>query len=103
MKIYDTKNKKVLQTNELGYATYLEVPYTEYREDGTPKCTGTEDFTAERFKTLVTRYIYVPTGEVNKGGHRTWTEARKITSQSTKDVRKLATILVPGEISIRQY
>lgn len=103
MKIYDIKHRNVLQTNEFGRATYIEVPYTEYREDGTLKCTGTEDFTAERYKTLVTRYIYTPTGKVNKGGHRTWEEAKRITSQTTADVRKLAAILVPGEFSIRQY
>lgn len=103
LKIYDTKHRTVLQQDETGRATYIEVPYTEYREDGSIKCTGSEDFTAERYKTLVTRSIYVPTGKLNKGGHRTWEQSKRFTTASTKSFRRLATFFVEGEFVVREY
>lgn len=50
---------------------YYEIEYKEYREDGTLKAIGTEDFSTERYRTLEHRFVYIWDGEkYNKGGHR---------------------------------
>lgn len=50
---------------------YYEYDYKEYREDGTLKCTGTEDFSSQRLRSLEHRFIYTWDGEKrNKGGYR---------------------------------
>lgn len=50
---------------------YLEIAYTEYREDGTVKQIGTEDFSAERWSKMPMRFVYTWDGQRrNKGGYR---------------------------------
>jgi len=69
MKIYGTRTR--INDN------YFEVYYGEYREDGTLKQTGTEDFTVERWnKQTHTRFVYTWDGERrNAGGYR-WFECQ---------------------------
>ena len=64
MRIYGKKK-------HLGYG-YWEVEYKEYRNDGTLKATGTEDFSAERWnKQTHRRFVYTWDGmNRNKGGYR---------------------------------
>ena len=68
MRIYDTKKAVTITpaTKENGYNGYFEVPYTEYREDGSILCQGTEDFSGERLKTLKTYEVVKQTGEKTK-------------------------------------
>ena len=51
---------------------YYEVEYIEFREDGSPKCTGTEDFTSQRWSKQTKSYeCWSWDGHrLNKGGHR---------------------------------
>ena len=52
-------------------SAYLEVAYTEYRNDGSIKCTGTEDFSSKRWSSTAIKSIYTWNGEKrNKGGYR---------------------------------
>lgn len=69
MRIY---GKPVVLTKDEDYRTaYLEVPYKEYREDGSLRCTGTEDFSGKRWSATPIRFIYTWDGEKrNKGGYR---------------------------------
>lgn len=57
--------------------TQLEIEYTEYREDGSIRATGTEDFSWERYKTAMCNpQIWTWDGKCrNKGGHR-WFDCR---------------------------
>ena len=72
MKIYG--GHKVLWQNEEHTDAYLEVNYKEVRDDGTVKCTGTEDFSAKRWASTPIRFVYIWDGERrNKGGKR-WFE-----------------------------
>lgn len=64
---------------------YFEVEYTEYREDGSIYQKGTEDFSRERMRMLKWYLIYVPTGQLNKGGHKTWVSVGKVHVHSHKD------------------
>lgn len=64
-KVFDPdKNKEVL--------TQLEIEFTEYRLDGTIYRTGTEDFSAERWKeSLKSQFLWTWDGKCrNKGGKR---------------------------------
>jgi len=87
---YDLKIKNVIKAPEVGKKNgYYEIPYKEYREDGTPHETGTEEFSSERYMQLVTRSVYVKTGATDKGGRSKWTEVDRITSTSVRAVRKI--------------
>lgn len=67
MKLYG----KVKQIGTLDGQPYLEVEYKEYREDGSLKATGTEDFSANRWASTPIRFVYTWDGERrNKGGKR---------------------------------
>ena len=66
MRIYNIKKKVILQKDEKGFGTYFEVPYIDYRTNGSIYTMGTEDFTRERYNKLVRRTIYLPTGKTNK-------------------------------------
>jgi translation initiation factor 2 beta subunit (eIF-2beta)/eIF-5 len=103
MKQYLLNKKKVLKTNEKGFTEYMEIPYIEYREDGSIKCEGTEDFSADRYRTLIRRTVYTPSGKVNKGNHTIWDMGKEIVSNSNKDVRSIADILYKTEYQLRQY
>ena len=106
MRIYDTKKAVTITpaTKENGYNGYYEVPYTEYREDGTIKCTGTEDFSGERLRTLKTYEVVEQTGEktkesrIYKGGRNRWKHVTNITVAVRKDAVKIANFLYTGKI-----
>jgi len=51
-----------------------ELAYTEYREDGSLKQTGSEDFTPERLKQdTEEKWIWIWDGQKrNAGGHKWW-------------------------------
>lgn len=60
---------------------YYEVEYREYREDGTLKATGTEDFSKERLAAQKRELREVCTWDgktYNKGGHR-WFVSEELT------------------------
>ena len=67
MKIYG-KTKIIGQVD--GHP-YIEVEYKEYREDGSLKGIGTEDFSTERWSAIHWGFVYTWDGQRrNKGGHR---------------------------------
>lgn len=47
MRSYHIRKMVVLQKDEKGFGTYFEIPYTEYRADGSIYSKGTEDFSRE--------------------------------------------------------
>lgn len=82
---------------------YSPVNYVDYYPDGM-MVEGEEDFSVCRFNNQIERYIYMPTGEKDKGGHKRWECVRKIVSRSAKECGMIARMLFAGkEISIRQY
>ena len=67
MKIYGTRTQ--IADN------YFEVYYGEYRDDGTLKATGTEDFTRERWnKQAHMRFVYTWDGVRRNTGGKRWFE-----------------------------
>jgi hypothetical protein len=63
MKIYG-KKREIAEN-------YYEVEYKEYRQDGSLKAIGTEDFSTKRYNNLEGRAVYTWDGEKrNKGGYR---------------------------------
>ena len=103
MKQYLLNKKVVLTKNEKGFSEYVEVPYIEYREDGTIKGEGTEDFTINRLRMLKRKTVYTPNGKLNKGNHRMWDMGKEIISNSNKDIRSIADIFYKSEYQLRQY
>ena len=60
------KRTKITEDEE-----YFEVEYTEYRNDGTIKGTGTEDFITKRWNSVKAHMVYTWDGtKRNKGGYR---------------------------------
>lgn len=49
MRSYHIRKMVVLQKDEKGFGTYFEIPYAEYRADGSIYSKGTEDFSRERY------------------------------------------------------
>ncbi|MBR6507487.1 MAG: hypothetical protein IKT37_07815 [Clostridia bacterium] len=67
MKIYG----KVKEIGQVDGRPYLEIEYKEFREDGTLKQTGTEDFSVKRWAAVPLRWVYTWDGQRrNKGGYR---------------------------------
>lgn len=62
----------VVEGKKFPVTIQMEYAYKDYRNDGTLKDAGSEDFTPERWKTEVRRaFAYVWDGKkYNKGGHR---------------------------------
>ena len=75
---------------------YFEVPYIDYREDGTIYNKGTEDFSIQRLKMIHLWRVKTPSGEINKGGHRIWEIIDNIRALNAKDAKGIAKILYPG-------
>jgi hypothetical protein len=76
---------------------YYEVPYKEYRADGSILQLGTEDFSSQRLKTLKKKYVWTWNGEKrNKGGHR-WFECQELVTfnGSTKELKTVLGIKYP--------
>ena len=71
---------------------YFEVEYKEYREDGTLKATGTEDFSVERWnKQAHMRFVYTWDGtKRNAGGHRWFDYQTSVWTDDTKAFKKYA-------------
>ena len=98
IKKYDLKNMVTIRpaTKENGYNGYFEIPYTEYREDGTILCTGTEDFSSERLKEIKYFEIVEKTGEktkesnLYKGGRNRWRHLAYIATTKRKNALKIA-------------
>lgn len=84
---------------------YSEINYIDRYTDGTPAGEGTEDFSADRWrKCTASRYIYQPTGKLDKGGHRRWECIEGITARTVRECGIIARLRYTGqEISVRQY
>ena len=106
MKKYDIKNKITIRkaTKENNFNGYYEVPYTEYREDGSILCTGTEDFSSERLKTLKTYEVVKQTGEktkrsgINVGGRNRWKHVCWMDVNTRKEAVKIASFIFSNDI-----
>ena len=81
---------------------YYTAEYTEYREDGSIKCKGTEDFSGERKNTLHSWDICVPTNKTNKGGHTIWDKVDNITTTDAKNAKKIATFKYGNKVQLRK-
>ena len=110
MRKYNINNKITIRqaTKENNFNGYYEVPYIEYREDGSILCEGTEDFSSERLKTLKTYEIVEKTGEktkasnINLGGRNRWMHVAYITVAKRSEAVKIANIEYPEkELQIR--
>ena len=110
MRKYNINNKITIRkaTKENNFNGYYEVPYTEYREDGSILCEGTEDFSGDRLKTLKTYEIVEKTGEktkasnINSGGRNRWMHIAYITVAKRSDAVKIANIeYTEKELQIR--
>ena len=110
MRKYNINNKITIRqaTKENNFNGYYEVPYIEYREDGSILCEGSEDFSSERLKTLKTYEIVEKTGEktkasnINLGGRNRWMHVAYITVAKRSDAVKIASIEYPEkELQIR--
>lgn len=97
---------------------YSEISYIDRRTDGTPAGEGTEDFSLARWNGqhfideagyrkvcgCVCRFVYCPTGELDKGGHRRWEYDGKVIARTVRECGIIARLRYTGqEISIRQY
>lgn len=113
MRVYNLNKMVVIRkaTRENKYKDgYYEVPYVEYREDGSIKCEGTEDFSSERIKTLKNYEVVKQTGEKTKestyfrGGRNRWAHVTDFTVSRRRDAVKIAALTYPEEvIQIRKY
>ena len=89
MKIYGTV-KIIRKDEETPSNTYLEVYFQEFREDGTLKRTGTEDFSAKRWSSMPTRYVWTWDGHsLNKGGHRKYSYEGSYRTDDSKAFSKV--------------
>lgn len=93
------------QLQKIKSADYGEVNYIDRRVDGTNAGEGTEDFSFTRWiKCTVRRYVYLPTGNLDKGGHRRWEYDSCIIARTVKECGIIARLRYAGkEISIRTY
>lgn len=93
------------QLQKIETTGYGEVNYIDRRADGTNAGEGTEDFTFTRWRRcVVRRYVYLPTGKLDKGGHRRWGYDSCIIAQTVKKCGIIARLRYAGqEISIRTY
>lgn len=112
MREYNINRKVVIvePTKENNYDGYFEVPYIEYREDGTIYGTGTEDFSSKRLNTLTTYKVLEKTREktksssVHSGGRNRWRQIALITVAKRIDVTKIASKKYEGkELQIRSF
>lgn len=95
MKLYGKVNK----IND----EYREVQYTEYREDGTIKGKGTEDFSIARFSKLKYFEIFQKTGKQNKGGHDTWESIGYFRATDSRKAGKIARMIYGNDIQLRRF
>lgn len=73
---------------------YFEVAYEEYREDGTLKQTGTEDFSVARYHDQTEqRWIYTWDGQKRNAGNHRWFECREVIRISKGDLKTLKKVM----------
>ena len=72
---------------------YFELHYIEYREDGSIKGTGVEDFSLDRLADKMHYWaVKIRTAQKNKGGRTIWDWIGEIWTTNPKDARKIANI-----------
>lgn len=108
-KIYREYHIVMSEQRKLKQNEYAAISYTDHYCDSHGEyrtVRGTEDFSLQRWNFIrqYSRVVYVPTGKVNKGGHRTWEYFGTVYANSAADACKIARLVMAGkEISIRAY
>lgn len=69
---------------------YYEMKYTEYREDGSIKSKGTEDFSGARLNAIHSWGVWIKTQRKNKGSHTVWENVGEVLTQNVKYAKKIA-------------
>ena len=106
-KIYREYHIVMSEQRKLKENEYAAISYTDHYCDSRGEyrtVRGTEDFSLQRWGATKRnhRAVYIPTGEVNKGGHRTWEYFGTVYARSTTDACKIARLVMGDrEISIR--
>lgn len=73
-----------------GNDSYYEMKYTEYREDGSIKGRGIEDFSGARLDTIHFWGVWFKTERKNKGGHTIWENIGEVWTDNVKNAKKIA-------------
>lgn len=81
---------------------YYTANYIEYREDGSIKQKGTEDFSAERLRNIHNWDIWEPTEKLNKGGHRIFERIDTIYTTDVKTAKKIVTFKYGDKVQLRK-
>jgi len=81
---------------------YYTANYIEYREDGSIKQKGTEDFSGERMRTIHNWDIWAPTEKVNKGGHTISERIGTIYTTNAKTAKKIATFKYGDKVKLQK-
>lgn len=110
IRVYDFKNKVTIReaNKENNWNGYYEVPYVDYREDGTICNIGTEDFTSQSLHLIKIYDVMEKTGEktkessTNKGGRNRWKCIKTLRVTNRSNAVKVANFLYPNkEIQVR--
>lgn len=104
MEVYREYRYVQSEQHELKTNGYAAISYIDHYSDGNV-LEGTEDFTLDRWKSqTVCRAVYVPTGELDKGGHKRWEYFGSVYARTAADCGMIARMVMDGmEISIRKY
>ena len=98
MRIYG-KAKQIIEN-------YFEIPYKEYRKDGSLKQTGTEDFTTARIIKQTKCYsIHTWDGKKRMSGNQKWFENHGVIRVDDRDgLKEYARSIYPdaAEIQVRK-
>ena len=81
---------------------YYEVEYIEYRDDGSVRFVGTEDFSRKRLRTLAYYSIHIPTGKLNKGNKMIWEQKGFVKSNSCSDAKFIAKLHYGENVQLRR-
>ena len=104
LKVYREYRYVMSEQQELRTNGYAAISYIDHYSDGRV-LEGTEDFTPERWRDqTVCRHVYVPTGALDKGGHKRWEYFGSVYARTAEDCGMIARMVMDGrEISIRKY
>ena len=104
LKVYREYRYVMSEQHELKSNGYAAISYIDHYSDGR-EIEGTEDFTTERWRDqTVCRAVYVPTGELDKGGHKRWDYFGSVYARNAEECGIIARMVMDGrEISIRKY
>lgn len=104
LKVYREYRYVQSEQTELRANGYAAISYIDHYSDGR-LLEGTEDFTPERWDSqTVCRHVYVPTGELDNGGHTRWDYFGSVYARTAADCGMIARMVMDGrEISIRKY